>query len=459
MNATPRDKEDILINYRDLLLYVLLKWRQILIGTLVLAILLTGGMYLLNSLSYQKEDAAASALSADDLAQAQLVIDTKKNVDRMKDYNANALMMQIRSRETPTATATYFVTGERSFITASLYQKYLGEQELLNKIAEMLSADGKPVDVANLRDLVTATVEYDESAAETADRVLLAVKVIAPEEELCKRIDACVKDYVTALQATVTETAGAHTCALVTEGYRVCLDDTLQKAQDTNRATQENMKKNYETWSNALSSTQTLYVRRTLAAERGESTDFRPGINKKVAVLGFAGGLVIFILLYAFLYIVDRKLKSAADLIERYGMYLYGTLPAQPKKNAIDRGIVAWLRKPADADSAAALIGQQMLLTAQALGKDAPSLCVTGSTVAEVEGIRKPLQEMLTQNGVKVTLTACPLDNAEALSAVADADTVILTEKAGVARYNDIYREIGLCDRLQKPLLGAIVIE
>ncbi len=49
-----------------------------------------------------------------------------------------------------------------------------------------------------------------------------------------------------------------------------------------------------------------------------------------------------------------------------------------------------------------------------------------------------------------------PAARAERLNA---ADAVILAEAVGASAYNDIYRELELCERLDRPVLGAFVLE
>jgi hypothetical protein len=52
-----------------------------------------------------------------------------------------------------------------------------------------------------------------------------------------------------------------------------------------------------------------------------------------------------------------------------------------------------------------------------------------------------------------------PLSDAASLERLADADGVVLAETVGTSCYNDIYRELALCKHLNRPVLGAFVLE
>ncbi len=70
-----------------------------------------------------------------------------------------------------------------------------------------------------------------------------------------------------------------------------------------------------------------------------------------------------------------------------------------------------------------------------------------------------PLNEATAKSGIALDTLPCALNNAAAFEQLATADAVVLAETVGASSYSDIYREIEMCERLQRPILGAFILQ
>lgn len=464
MNTQPRyEKEDILINFRDMLLYILLRWRSILAAMLVLAVLLGGFKYWKDYTGWRAmQDTQSSELTEESLVKVKTALNRQRSYEAQSVYNAEALFMQINAGAAPTEVITYLITGEQSYLTASLYQKYVNDQALYRKACDTIEAD---FDCANMQDLITAYTEYDISTTMVENSnlpVLLNIKVIAPEKEQCRQIAQTVIAHVDALKSTISNAMGKHSCTLAGDTYSVVNDTTLKNKQKENIDNVTALETAMTEAEGQLNASERAYLEKLVSEENvTDSAPARPQISKKYVAVGLLGGLVLFVFLYGLGYVFNKRVKSREDLAERYGLYVFGTmnLPQDTVKRRTDARLRRLFDKKTAPQETDALLRQQVLLAGTATDTDAP-VFVTGSALTAAQATAfDQLKKDLAENHVTLDCAPCPLYNAAAMEQLSKAGAVVLAETVGASDYDDIYREIELCNRLDKPILGLIVLQ
>lgn len=446
MNTTPcYEKEDILINFRDLAVHILRRWRSVLIVTLIVAVLLTGVKFLADQRAYNNADntsANTTAIQLDEasLANAAQVLQYQKLYQMQAAYNSTSLLMQIDPGKIPSRTLSYLVTAPRGFVTASMYQTHLNDLSLYQSITEQVAPNS---DASHVMELVTVTVQYDSGADTIADHALVNVKVIAPSEELCSAIAEQVKQQMQTLKASVTDALGAHGLTLAADTTQLNADNTLKTTQQNNLNNCNTLRNNLKSATDALTDKEKAYVKQmnSLDQDNTAATPNPPSVSKKMAVLGIAVGFVLMIGLYALGYVFNRKVKSREDFVERYGLFVFGNV----------------------ADSAELTIAErQLTLSVRAAVEEAtePHVLVIGGALTDEDVSHfAPLKEAIAKNGIVLDTLPCALTDAAAFERLAAADAVVLAETVGASAYDDIYREIEMCERLQHPILGAFILQ
>lgn len=453
MNTKPRyEKEDIVINFRDMLLHIVRRWRSILIGVLIVTLLAGGYRYMKDARVYKNKLAAENnqpttvTLSEASLANANQVLQYQKTYQAHANYNRNSLLMQINPAAVDTQILSYMITGEKSYSIASMYQLHLNNLAMYETVAAEIAPDNDP---AYITELVTVTLKYESNRTDSVDHVTLNIKTIAPTNDICAAIAKEIKTHMASLQPTVTAAFGTHGCSLIADTVQVNANTSLKSTQQSNLNTCNTLRNNLKVAKNALTSAEKAYVEQmtgvnTNLNNKKPVAPTPPSVSVKMLVLGFVAGLLLMTCVHALGYALNRKLKSREDFAERYGVFVFGCLNAQIDQDAI------------------ALAQKKLLLSVQAVAdsnKTSTVYIIGADTDARARAPFETMKTAFADKGITLEALQSPLNDAAALDKVATADAVVLAETIGASSYDDIYSELDLCDRLGRPVLGAFILK
>lgn len=476
MNPSPRhEKEDILINFRDLLVHVLLRWRSILAVAVLLTFVAGGGKFWLDYREYQNAlnapTATAPTLSAIEQANVDNAFGYHKAYEAVVAYNKASPLMHIDYTAAPTTILNFAVQDDNSYNYAQAVQTVVREESatileaegiladtnssIIRDSYELMGSDAAPVaDTAYtapyLTELVTTTVLYQTDAA-TAPRepVVLQVKVLGINEEFCREI-------ADKLAASIRALPG---CTLLDSRYYVAVDTGIKTTQINNLNVANNLRTAYKGAREALSSQESAALEKRIqgeTSEGGAAQPAKPSVSKKILLLGFVAGGALMVVLYILGYLTDRRVKSPEDLQERFGLYHMGALPESGKSRFLDRFITGLFRKKSTltAEEAHALTVEQLRLAAKN-----GSVLITGSALTRQDAVRlQPLVAALKEVGVALSIVPCPLQDAAAMEALSKTGAVVLAEKERLSSYNNIYAVLELCQRLEIPVRGTLLV-
>ena len=137
-------------------------------------------------------------------------------------------------------------------------------------------------------------------------------------------------------------------------------------------------------------------------------------------------------------YLMTKKLRTEKDLEYSFGIPVLGVLDGK------------------DGESLKQFASQIRLL---ARNRGADTVLLWGSGDRLSSDIRNQLKENLQKTGFRGAECYDEVPESERMGKLADAKAVVLVEKTGKSRYEDIHREAELCRMLDVPLLGSIVSE
>lgn len=459
-------KGDIIINFKDMFYYILSRWRSILVAMLALTILAGGFKYWQDYRQYQHrlsamEQEETVQLDETSLRNANLALHYRQAYEQQIDYNSKAPLMKINAYAAPTLTMSAVIKGEQSYTATTLYQELLHDEATYTDLAKELAWD---VPCSYVMELVTLSVSYASDTAKTnAAQAVLHVHIQAPTKEDCQTIWQALNKRLDTLKATVNQTAGRHTVSLTVPAFSSLLDTNLKNTQQANISNASALRTSLQNAEKDLTDKEKSYMEDVTSEQQSDDSAAiaLPTISKKYLVLGCAGGLIAFVVLYAVLYLLDKRLHSAQDFQYRYTARLFGTMPCacDKKRSRFDR----WLARvfypsgePADPADRAALIQQQIVLAARQAG--AQSVFITGGAVTRDDQQVAPIRDALEAAGITAHSGPSPLHTPASLDAMAAADAVLLVETVGCSVHNTIQEEIRLTEQLGRTLLGATIV-
>ncbi len=453
--------QDLVLVFRDLLLYVLLRWRSILAAAVVLAVLAGGFRFWQDSRRYEMltaGNAPTEELSDSSLAKVRAVLAYRNAYESACAYNKSALLMHIDPEAVPTRHFSYLITGERPFAVAALLQKHLAEESLYTAVTGKTAPADDPL-ALYLAELVTTTLDIPEPDAATPEAdayLLLNVAVVAPTEELCTAVAQVVEQRVETLTRSMREELGAFTCTSVYDRYAVLRSATIREQQQANLNTQNTLETKLADARAALTVTERDYLEQyTEDTDGASSTAPKPTLSKKAVLLGFLAGGALLTLWTVLRYVFCRRVLSRADMALRYTFPVFGTVAGKSKREGSLR---RWLKaRLQDKPEPLPLIGAQIALAAGQLG--AKSVYVTGYGWTADSPLPRELQETLTRQGIALTAGAYPTATVQGVEALAATEAVLLIETVDVSSHTDLTHTLELTDRCGKPVLGAILIQ
>lgn len=445
--ANAFEPRDLVIHFRDLVLYVALRWRSILLVALAGAVLLGGFAYWRDLTLYGAAEEIEVVTPADPdaagLARVATAQSYRAAYASMCAYNQSAPMMSIDFMAVHTRRMSYLVTGDCAYAAATLYSKSLESQDLYADLEEQ-DEDMLP---AYLAELVSTKITYETSDT-PAHCVFLDVEIVAPTKELCNRLSELAKETVSGLTAPVKAAAGEHTGRWAFDRYVVTGSETVRTRQLDSLQQQKQLQTDLTAAEGALTSSDRAYLNRLEKQEAEPDPDHpvsEPTLSVKKILLGFLAGFALMVLWYALRYLFCGRVLSENDLAVRQGVTVFGSLAGEQKRCAVDRLLCRLLQ---DKDADPVLTGRRMALSAGEMGVGA--VYVVGELPAGVA-------EAMAKDGVALTAGEDPAISGEGMDALLAAEGLLLAVRGGVTRHNDLARTLALAKTLNRPVLGAVI--
>ncbi len=455
------NKTDVVINFKDMFMHICLRWRSIIVIVLAFTVLATGYKFYSDYSNYtatvKKSNTEIAQPAKDDInadyTAAVNAVNLRNCYINRYEYVQNSPLMEIDSNAAPTYSATYAINGANGATVANLHKA-----SVLNTDSLVLLLQSAEVDIAAeyLGELISITNNsFDADGSQTVSG--FTVKILAPNDEALAALADAVKSRISENHSSIKAAIGDYSLKCTEEAYFTRYDaDLIAKQTDITNKYRDALKE-FNTAYDALSGKALEYYNVLTDADYAENPP-APSISKKYMLLGFAGGLVVAVLLYAATYLFGSKLKSLEDASMRYDIYFAGALKTQGKKKWLSF-IDNFIKKAFDKrfysksnSELSAVISERLELEANKLG--CKTVYVTGTSLTEAD--RNALSSALCLDGIQLTNLDSVIDNPKSLAALCGC--VIIAEKANSALYADIYSELELLNRNSIDVLGAIVL-
>ncbi|MBO4458992.1 MAG: hypothetical protein J5802_14895 [Butyrivibrio sp.] len=174
------------------------------------------------------------------------------------------------------------------------------------------------------------------------------------------------------------------------------------------------------------------------------NADFSAGsgqneVSVKLIVLAALAGAALVIIITATKYILSPVLKTEDDL-----------------RNAFKLPIISSFH-PGDADALEYVYNSMYACAKKA---DVQKVCILGSAIdANTAEYKQEVSDMFPRKDMSVRTSDYMLDDPDVLDSIVNSDGVILFERIGHSKYEDIAKEIERCNNFGVKILGAVVVE
>lgn len=440
------------IDLRNLIFYILYKWRLILSSALLFAILLGGFAYVRDTIRLRKGiqpkklieyEIALAEYQLTQTTHMQNIEEYQKRLEQQQTYMEQSVLMQVDPYKKPTATADIFIKLDEAEWNILPDNINLDPTDSLIRLytSNFLSTiDWKPIerltgkDAIYLKELLSVGTDYNSNT--------FTVGIVYNDGEMAENILDIVISQIE--ERSKNTELSKHSISVMNRSLSYAIDNTLANLQKSNTDALTN-------YTQAI-----LDCRKHL--EELEEPDAPSQLGfLKYTLIGFIIGAFALSVLYGVLYILDGKLHNAAELQTQYGCRLIGVFPKPVKKRFLRNIDNLLIRIGEDLE---ALTDEEIYrfisLNIAAIAGQYKKILVTGT----IDRLRlENIVAVIAPTLESITLTPSPNmnRNADTLNILADCDAVILIEERHISSVSEIHKELESIFAFNKPIGGYIL--
>ena len=430
------------INIKDLCFSLLNKWKQVLVGTIIICVLLCSYGLMKNKKATVSKTDIKKSLTEEEIENVEDAYSTyqqaKKSRDIILSRVKNSALSQIDTDEAVGRMVSYIIESDID----NIYSYY----KSINVFAEdeqkeIIKACNFNDDTNNLDDLVSISGKESEFIAgvssNTNMKTAMTVYIYANSDEALDTIQSILENHIegkssiTGATCTKLETVDDIETYYISDnqnGLSDQLDNINNKIYNLENITY-------------LSEDELTYY--TSLIEGTNDSDETTTVTttsfnwKKYGVVGIAGGLFVMCFFYAMIYVLSGKVHASDDF-KVYGVDSIGTLDYS--KDDVSKEM--WL---------VSSITSFMKL------HELKKLYITLDYKNEkIEKTLNTFVEELKKQGIE-TIIGDPLKEREAFNNLMSSEAVVLFETAEQSKYDSVSKIIDLANRQNISLVGSIV--
>ena len=503
------------IDLIDLLVQILYRWKGLVLGAMIGALLLGGfsfykSMQTVKSASYtsmpakEAKEYLEDSLSAADKFAARQAVANEKALESYEDYFEGSTLMKLDPNALPQAILVYSIdAGDREAardITA-LYLQMIRGGRLAGQLAEadegMTSAAVSELIEVNGAydydpDMVTpeayrSALKYNTASKnEEHPSVSFTVTLKNTTPEAVSLMADTTDEYIKSLSGDKAFKGKAHTCTLVSRTEDLVMDPELMVRQkvlrdeaysyttaNSNAATaKDKLKGNSLAYYNLLKELEQADGDSVIgpagstdepASDLAAAPDIRPSVSKKYVLIGLIAGAFVYAGILLIGYLLDSRIHYTDDINALYGIIRIGSIPDEKKwgRSAYTR----WLRKIRDRGNRFFSRDKAVELSCTGIRamvekNDISSLCIIGCNMEGDTGeIGTSMAKAVAGASLRSEVIPNILYDAGAFKKFTTYQGVVLLEKAGETMYEEVLEELKKISSQGMTLLGAVIIE
>lgn len=454
------------LNLKDLLYRVLKKWRSIILGAVIVALLLGAVRFASGMRLYLDKEALQEAQNAYEITLSDYeatgerlrttISNLRSDLEHQQWYNDRSVLMQIDPTEKWEGSFTIYVDAKYQIDPALSYQNTDRTYRLVSAYAGFLQSGEVYLSLLDALDYVDELIMLREiySVSSDVNSASVTVKVTGRSQEDVLQIRDAVKDLLDKEHTALVKTIGDHDYGILQESVYSVTDlnlDTMQK---------ENILK-ISDYTNQIGTTQQELEEWSQEAEPRPEYGLEYTIKQtiKMMILGGVGGVFLMLVVYAAVYICSNTVKVDEDF-QIFGLPVLGHIRRESEKKALwkidrwlDRLFLGGEKSSLEESCRLAGVNLAAVLKEKSLSE--------GVLVGDVDAdfARKATELMNTEESGRFVYAGNVLSDAAAAKALAEASEVILLAETGKSSVSHVTQEGTLLRAWGKTILGVLVVE
>lgn len=477
----------------DLFLYILSKWRGLILGGLVAALVAGSAFCFLQIADNQQGSESAKDTEVqegfifDELSEEELLaVETKtymiKKFEELeagyKKYAENSGEMFLNPNHYYTLALSYSISSGNSNqenVIAEAYKDSMGSFELLEKIADTLGEDKEPIYYESVLNL---EIVNDTEHGDTAFKVVF----MDNDEEKCKRVLEVLENEVKKCSASI-RADDAHKITKVSEAISVCTDSELlarqnvilngilsnyNSANNIKKAFNEKEQKYYQSIEKEIKEDSAQIVQTETKEDSAQimQTETYKSLNVKklvvFVILGAIVGMFAAAFLHCVIYLLDARIRTKNDLKKCSGGVCLTIVDEETANKTGTLSKIDFLirnlqiQQDGSVDNLSTLSG---MLQSYVMKNQIHKICITGSVIdaMNLEEKWSELLQDLKGIDVEVIIEKEVFSNTELVRSE-NAVAVLLVEKYDKSRIENVNEIVNKLKHCNMEIFGNVLV-
>lgn len=478
-------KKERIIYIKDLLLYVVRKWKSMVVWMVVFAIFANGFSAIKSyknvissqqqSLSQREVTSEVADLNAVDKKKVEEIYRIysayRNSLDYSIDYYEHSIKMKINPTNVPTTYIQYQIEDSdkvADIITA--YSKSILSESSLEKIKDRINT------TENLS-YIDELIEFNPDESKQIDdqkinekkvgSFTMLIRIIALDQDMCETIADIVEDEIELNTQKIKRKIGDFNLNQIDRNYSNGVNQKLLKEQQDYMEKLDSIRTMIDSLGNSLTSDQQKYYN-SLISQNESGNEINENeisaevqlINVDYIVAGALIGVVLAVVWYVLMYILNNSLKVGQELEDYYGIQVldsFQTINNSEKHRKTTNHFCDLSDNKCESEKL-----QLVYTNIRAIMEKENMRHIHITSVSDSEEIKTMKEKIfneLKKDCLNITKGGSVFEELDSLKNLIDADGVIMLEQVGKSDFGNIGKEIKLCLTNDVAIIGAIVIE
>lgn len=490
--------QEMEINLINLLVYVVKGWRAVIVWMVLMALVVGGVQYLRATSSYEAQ--LAKQQEQQEMATEEKVLTVQEQIaeveavltqnqqdavdkllqmeveyERQLDYYQTSLLMTMDPFQVTTARLQYLVDAPtdkgKAYDIMYAYMNSVRDNTWQRQVQQEI---GDPTEY-DLTELISYTSLTPAEVLETGKgSVSFQIIVKYTDEESLRQIVTALETTIVESQSEIEAVYGRHRLVPAGVSYYTTADADVYSLLYNRRANMLTLESNITNAKKAFTEDQTTLYNliceknglEIIEEEEEAAVEevptlpaSAPGISVKYVLVGAILGAFLVCMWRAVIYIFNGKLKAEDDVAAFLGVPVLCNVEGEQKKKFfgwLDAWIDSFMSNPyryLTKEQQIQMAVSNIVLYCEKEGRK--SISFNSSVNYQKEAVAQIIS-MLEKRGITVQQGYSILQDAVALEEMSHADGVVFLECVGGSRYEDIRRELQMCQNHEIAVIGLV---
>lgn len=467
------------INLLDMFWAICLKWRSIILISVLVTIIVGCYSYVSIKQQYSQTQETEVELSDEEMSEVSKYITIENNYESQKQYIVDSPLMNLDANGYYDGNLQYWIKmegdnaeGMRDAIV-KMYQAALKKDSFYEKVGECLNGQYEEVyytEIVDTEGMIDKNV-YQIIQDNSEEKGIITVHIRLMEEENVEKILQLVQQEFASVSTSVSATLGAHELIVLANEVSFISSDELFAYQKSNITELRDNATSLAAAKKDLSDNQNKYLelreKEKVEAAAHSSVEEEESINIyayviKQMVFAWIIIVVVIVLLYALRYLFNSSVRVEDSMEHLYGITTLAKVQAKEVKkyNLID-GLILKARHAnveiVDIRKAASMLTSSIRIACKKEEK-AKVLFTSHGRTQEEKKIVELVKKELSKDGIEVSLGGSLHKDCKSLEEGFETSMLILMENAGETKYKTIEKELQLCNSYGMTVVGMVII-